>query len=94
MQKNTYTIKEKVWRWPGDGGWHFVTIGGKKFEEIRKKFPKGFVKVRATVGKVSFDTSLFPHTKHNEYLFCVNKKIRKNLEIWEGDEIKLKIEII
>lgn len=98
MKKN-FTIKAKVWRWPGDGGWHFVTLDKKMSEGIRKVYPKGFVKVNVRVGKSGFDTSLFPHTlnkklKQVEYLLCINKKVLKSEGIYPGDEIKILIKMI
>ncbi|MGI9118032.1 MAG: DUF1905 domain-containing protein [Minisyncoccia bacterium] len=88
--KKNFTIKSKVWRWPGDGGWHFVTLDKKLSENIRKVYTKGFVKINATIGKTTWATSLFPH-KQAGYLLCISKKVRKTEGILEGDEVKIKI---
>ncbi len=92
MKKN-FTIKTKVWRWPGDGGWHFVTLDKKLSQDIRKVFTKGFVKIRVEIGKSAWDTSLFPH-KESGYLLCINKKIRSKEGIFEGDEVSIKIKVL
>ncbi len=94
MKKN-FVIKSKVWRWPGDGGWHFITLDKKLSEDIRAVYTRGFVKIQARVGKTVWDTSLFPHTinkkvsKQMEYLLCINKKLMKVEGIFTGDEIKI-----
>lgn len=88
-----YLIKTKVWRWPGDGGWHFVTLDRKLSQDIRKVFTKGFVKIQATLGSSTWNTSLFPH-KESGYLLCVNKKIRSKEGIFEGDEVSIKVKIL
>jgi hypothetical protein len=99
MKKN-FIIKAKVWRWPGDGGWHFVTLDKKLSEGIRKIYTRGFVKIEAKVGKTAWNTSLFPHmvnkkvSKQIEYLLCINKKLMKAEGIFAGDEIKINIKVI
>lgn len=100
MVAKEFSIKAKVWRWPGDRGWHFVTLDKKLSEKIRAEYAKGFVKIQAYIGQSVWATSLFPHTpnkkvsKQVEYLICINKKIRKTENIFEGDEIKIKIILI
>lgn len=89
--KKTFTIKAKVWRWPGDGGWHFVTFDKKLYQGIRKMYPKGFVKVKAKIGKTIWGTSLFPHSKSGSYLLCISKKVRKDEGIMDGDDVKINI---
>ena len=53
--KREYKLKAKVWKWPGDGPWHFVTLDKKMSEEIRNKYGKGMIKIRTTVGKTTWD---------------------------------------
>ncbi len=89
-----YKIKAKVWRWPGDGGWHFITLDKKLFAVIRNKYGKGMIKIQATLGTTSWDTSLFPHTQSGSYLLCINKKIRAHEEVYEGDEINISFRIL
>ncbi|MBI5139401.1 DUF1905 domain-containing protein [Candidatus Nomurabacteria bacterium] len=92
MKKN-FKIEAKVWRWPGDGGWYFVTLPKKLWTDIRKKYQKGFVRVVAKVGKTSWDTSLFPHKQSENYLISVKKSVRQKEDIWEGDTVKINFTI-
>jgi hypothetical protein len=78
-----------VWRWPGYGGWHFVTLDKKLFVKIREKYGKGMIKVIATLGKTTWKTSLFPHTQSGSYLICINKSVRKHEAVYEEDEVKV-----
>jgi len=94
MKNKTYKIKSKIWRWPGDVGWHFVTLEKKLSKDIRDVYGKGFVKIQARVGKSVWATSLFPHKESNAYLICVNKKIRKEEDIFEGDEMMISFSIV
>lgn len=94
--KKSFTTKGKVWRWPGDFGWHFVYVDHKLNEEIKKKgtrYGSGFVRIRATLGKTSWDTALFPHKKEDAYLISVKKDIRKKEGITEGDLVEIKFRL-
>lgn len=92
MKKN-FKIKAKVWRWPGDGSWHFVTLEKKLSADIRKLYPKGFVKIQAKIGRTSWDTSLFPHKLSSAYLLSVKALVRKKEDILAGDEVNIDFKI-
>lgn len=91
--KKKFVIKTKVWRWPGDGGWYFATLDKKLYTDIRKAYPKGFVKVLARTGKTTWNTSLFPH-KESGYLLSIKKSVRSAEDIFEGDDVSIKVEIL
>ncbi len=94
MRGKKYKIKAKVWRWPGYTGWHFVTLDKKLFEELRKVYTRGFVKIKAQVGKTEWNTSLFPHLESKTYLLSVKKSVRKIEDIWDGDIIDITFTIL
>jgi hypothetical protein len=87
--KKTFTIKAKVWRWPGDAGWHFVNIDKILSKKIREVHKKGFVYIKAKIGKTEWDTALFPHKQSSSYLLSVKKIVRIKEEIMEGDIVKI-----
>lgn len=95
--KKYFVIKAKIWKWPGDAGWHFVTLDKKLSDKIRSVYTRGFVPIVAKCGKSEWATSLFPHTpnkkvsKQVDYLLCINKKVLKNEGLFAGDEIKVNI---
>lgn len=92
MKKN-FVIRAKVWRWPGDVGWYFVTLDRKLSQDIRRVFTKGFVKIRAEMGNSIWNSSLFPH-KESGYLLCIKKSVRSAEDIFEGDEVNIKVKIL
>ncbi len=94
MVRKEYKIKAKVWRWPGDAGWHFVNVDKKISEHIRKAYPKGFVKIRAKIGKTAWYTSLFPHKLSASYLLSIKASIRKKEGILDGDEVMIGFRIL
>src|SRR3989344_927458 len=96
--KSKYKMKAKVWLYPGMAGWHFVYIDKKisaKIKTAEAKKPRrgwGSIRVRATIGKTSWDTSIFPD-KDGPYLLPLKAAVRKKEEILDGDTIMLTIQI-
>ena len=95
----TFSYKSKIWIYPGEAAWYFVSIVGKTAEEIRAlqtKLPKrgfGSIRVSVTLGESSWDTSIFRENRSGGYLLPIKKSIRKKEGVWEGDEVELKIAI-
>lgn len=99
--KKTFNIKSEVWRWTGSpaggGGWYFVYVDRKLNDKIKKfsrRYGSGFIKIRATVGKTSWDTALFSHKKENAYLISIKAIVRKKEGIEIGDVVKIKFVLI
>ena len=95
--RNKISIKEKVWIWPGVAGWHFVNVPREIYEKIRNGGPKkrvGFVPIMAKLGKTSWKTSLFPHTKDQTYLLAIKKSVRKKESVLSGDILKITFNIL
>lgn len=51
--KKYFVIKAKIWKWPGDAGWHFVTLDKKLSDKIRSVYTRGFVPIVAKCGKAN-----------------------------------------
>jgi len=93
----TYSIREKVWIWPGVAGWHFVTLPKKLSAEIKNGGTRkrvGFVPIQATLGATTWRTSLFPHTSEGTYLLAVKAQVRKKESVLVGDVISISLCII
>ena len=88
-----FSEKVKLWRWPGDGAWHFVTLDKKLYEKIRAKYGKGMLRISAQVGKTKFETSLLPHNMSQSYLIAIRKSVRQSEGLLDGDEFTVKFEI-
>jgi len=93
-----FTLRKKVWRYPGAAGWHFVTLDKALADEIRfvesaRKVGLGYVCVKAKVGRTSWNTTLFP-TKEKEFLLAIKAAVRKAEGIADGAVIKVEIELV
>lgn len=79
-------------------GWHFITVPKKESAVIKENFGKhargwGSLKIRATLGKTSWDSSIFPDRKSGTYLLPLKKEIRKKEGVEAGDRIDFSINI-
>jgi hypothetical protein len=103
----THTITTTLWIWSTDkapASWHFLTLGGEVAEAIsalalmrRLEFGHkpgwGSVKVRATIGDTSWDTSIFPAKDVGGWLLPVKAAVRNAEGLVAGDAVKVRIDL-
>jgi uncharacterized protein len=94
----THTINTKVWIYPGDSPWHFVTIEKDDANEIKKEWSwprRGFgaIPVKVAVGKTTWKTSIFPE-KTGTYLLPLKKEVRLKEGIKAGDRIQILLQVL
>jgi hypothetical protein len=93
------TLRTSLWLWTGDSAtWHFITVPKEVCGEIRaESFARraGFrsVRVNATIGDVTWQTSVFPQ-KSGDYILPVKADVRRRADVAAGDEIELTLELI
>ena len=98
MKDEVFTLKEKVWIYPGDAAWHFVTIKEEDASEIKKQYiwPRrgfGAIPVNVTIGKTTWKTSIFPE-KRGTYILPLKKEVRKKEAIKIGDRVRFSLEVL
>ncbi len=76
-----YRFRTRLWIYPGQAGWHFVTLPhdvADEIEELTTPTRRGFgsVRVQATIGATTWQTSIFPDTKAESYVLPVKKPVR------------------
>lgn len=103
----TYTTTAKLWIWTTDKGpasWHFLTITGEVAEAIhalalmrRLEFGRkrgwGSMKVRATIGDTSWETSIFPDKDSGGWMLPVKADVRKAEVLVAGDQIEFSLSL-
>ncbi len=98
--KAIYTMTEKVFLYPGEAAnWHFVPVTKKVGQEIKEKFGKlakgfGSLPVTVTIGRTTWETSIFPDKYSGSYLLPLKANVRKKEAIVAGEKIEYTIEII
>jgi hypothetical protein len=90
-----------VWIWKGSdaaGRWFFVTVPDEQSGEIKAHAfgtPRGFgsVKVEATIGDVTWRTSVFP-LNSGGYLLPLKAEVRRRAAISAGDDVIVDLELL
>lgn len=102
MSKNVatrvYKLESKVFVYPGMSAWRFLALPKKQAQEIKTKFGArtkgwGSLPVAATIGKTTWDTSIFPDKKSGTYLLPLKAKIRKVEGIFDDSLVGFSIRL-
>jgi Domain of unknown function (DUF1905) len=96
MTIDEYLVTGEIWRYPGDAGWHFLTLPDAIADELRARYagehrPFGSLRVRATLGATTWDTSLFADRRTESYLLPIKAQIRKREELSAGRRVTVTI---
>jgi hypothetical protein len=97
----SFTFTSECWLWQGKGAWHFITLPKDKSEEIKffdenmheKRRGWGAVRVLVTIGKTSWETSIFPSSELKAYILPIKAEVRKKEKFSAGDTVTVKLKI-
>lgn len=101
----THGVTAKLWLWQSDkapASWHFLTIEGEAAEAIHalalmrrlesgRRRGWGAMKVYATIGETSWNTSIFPDKGSGGWLLPIKAAVRKAEELVVGDQIQVSV---
>ncbi|HEU4337270.1 MAG TPA: DUF1905 domain-containing protein [Nocardioides sp.] len=97
------TFTAELWRWTArkesadTGAWCFVTLPPDLAEDVRERAgePRGFgsVRVRASVGDTTWDTSVFPDAASGSFVLPVKKAVRTAAGVTEGDLLTVTLSV-
>lgn len=92
-----YEAEGEVWAYSGAGGWHFITLPPDVAEGIRavsgRLAPFGSLRVTASIGDVSWKTSLFRDSRSSSFLLPVKADVRRRAGVSAGQHIAYAVEI-
>jgi hypothetical protein len=96
--KSTYRTRAKLWRWAGGkASWFFLTLPAGVSRDIRlvdagpRRTGFGALRVEATIGGTTWQTSIFPSTGLKAYILPVKAAVRKAEKMSEGKSVSLQI---
>ena len=93
-----FTFTAPLWEWDARAAWFFVSVPEEESADIREipRMPSGFgaVKVRATVGRSTWDTSIFPGAAEGVYVLPMKKSVRTAEGIDDGDPVTVHLELL
>jgi len=94
-----HTFRATVWEHsPGDpSSWHFVTLPSDLADDIAVQAgPRtgfGSVRVRASIGATSWQTSLFPESASGSFVLPIKKEVRSAEQLEAGTSCLVVIEV-
>jgi hypothetical protein len=98
--ESCYGTRAKLWRWQGGkGSWHFMTLPVALAEVIRlvdagpRRIGFGSLRVAATIGKSTWQTSIFPSAEARSYLLPVKAAVRNAENLREGQTVALQLSV-
>ncbi len=92
-----FTLTTTLWKYPSQSAaWYFITINPEISAQIKSQpRPKkgwGSVRVQVTIGKTTWDTSMFP-SKEGAYILPIKASVRKAEDIFEGETVKVLLQV-
>ncbi|MDG1707876.1 MAG: DUF1905 domain-containing protein [Emcibacteraceae bacterium] len=103
MEELDFTITSAIYLYQGKGAWYFIRVEGEKAEQIkfftdpkntgRKRRGWGSVKVKATVGETTWETSIFPSKERGDYVLPVKAAVRKAEKLLDGNQVTVRLVI-
>jgi Domain of unknown function (DUF1905) len=98
--KSQYTSRGKLIRYPiTKGAWYFIVLPVKLSREIKlvdagpHRAGFGSLRVTATIGATTWQTSIFPSSKDAAYLLPVKAAVRKKEGLKTGQRVALGLEV-
>ena len=96
--QSVYRTRAKLWRWAGGkASWYFMTLPAAVSREIKlvdagpRRVGFGALRVEATIGGSTWQTSIFPSAPLKSYLLPVKATVRKAEKLVEGKAVALEI---
>ncbi|MFG3017121.1 DUF1905 domain-containing protein [Streptomyces sp. NPDC048254] len=91
-----FAFRGRVVEWRGPAPYYFVPVPEEESGEIREvaamaSYGWGVIPVRAAVGGVAFETSLFP--RDGGYLLPLKNAVRKPQGLGAGDEVGVEMRV-
>lgn len=93
-----FTLTTNLWKYPTQAAaWYFVSLNQEISAQIKSQpRPKkgwGSIRVSATIGHTTWDTSIFPN-KEGVYLLPVKASVRKAEDIFEGESVTVLLKLV
>ncbi|CAN5328576.1 DUF1905 domain-containing protein [soil metagenome] len=92
-----FRFTSPLWEWPSRENWFFVSLSEDASDEIAQlPFPpRGFgsIPVRATIGRSTWTTSIFPGGD-GVYVLPVRKAVRAKEQIDRDDDVDAEVELM
>lgn len=97
-QMTKYKVTSKVVPYPGMAAWFFAYVDKKQAQIIKKKHQSkkrgfGSIRVKVTLGKTKWETSIFPDKHSGSYVLPLKSAVRRAEGVDAGDTVSFVLEI-
>lgn len=94
-----FEFTETVFLWKADAAWHFVPLPTELADVIRNlcghlKGGWGSIRVRATLGATSWQTSIFPDKNRGTYILPLKAQVRRAEQVASGDTVTISLAVL
>ncbi len=91
----TAEFTAEVWLYPGEAGWHFVTLPIELADDldqiVEERGGFGSIRVEVTIGDTTWKTSLFPDKKVASMVLPVKKAVREREGLQAGSSASVRL---
>lgn len=92
------SFTSELWEWSARDNWFFVSLPEAESADIREqpRAPRGFgsVRVRVTIGKSTWTTSMFPGAVAGSYALPIKASVRVAEGIAPGSDVAVSVELL
>lgn len=95
----TYHFTADVWEWTSRTSWFFVSLPEDEADSIEERHGDraggfGSIRVEATIGTSTWQTSLFPSTEERTYVLPLKKAVRTAEGLEPGSRATVDLTVI
>lgn len=95
----TYRFRAELWEYQGQNSWFFISLPfdeSDEIDELTRSTQRGFgsVRVSATIGRTSWNTSIFPDAKAKTYVLPIKKAVRTAEKIGVGNTFNVELTLV
>ena len=80
--------------YPGHGGLHFIIVPNSILTEKLERGGWGSVKISATIGVTTWETSMFYTREHDGYFLFIKKSVRITEHLIPGEMLEIVIKVV
>jgi hypothetical protein len=96
---DSWTFRAQVWLGGYSGDWYFVTLPTEVADEVEFRYSgprRGFgaVRVRARIGRTTWETSMFPDGGLESYVLPVKKSVRDAEGLDAGSRVEVELTLV
>ena len=96
----TYRFTASLWLYPGmTGNWHFITVPKEVTEDIADRYAEkkrgwGSLRVSTTIGKSTWESSIFPDKKSGCFVLPVKAAVRKAEDLYAKQPTNVALRVL